>query len=87
MILTNLDADTVINSRGCGSSVAYTWRRLHHSATRNYTTEHKLTLPKLLNNMAFNPSLKRMSFETLTPNTHRILADNDYKCSINNKIR
>ena len=74
------------NSQRCFSNVAYTWRRLHHSTTRNYTTEHKLTLPKLLNIIAFNPSLKRVGYETLASIKHRILVNNNYKYSIINKI-
>jgi len=66
--------------------VAYTWRRLHHSTSRNYTTEHKLAVPKILNNKEFNPSQKRMSYETLASVTDRILMNNRYKYSINNNL-
>jgi len=65
-ISTNCYAEELLDSQRCFSSVAYVWRSLHHSTTRYCTTEHKLALPKLLNIMAFNPSQKRMSYETLT---------------------
>ena len=63
---TNCYVEELLDSQRCFSSVAYVWRSLHHSTTRYCTTEHKLALPKLLNIMAFNPSQKRMSYETLT---------------------
>jgi len=46
-------------------SVSDLCQQRRHNTTRNYTTEHKLTLPKLLNIIAFKPFLKRMSIETL----------------------
>ena len=53
------------NSQWLTFSVSDLCPQRRHSPTRNYTTGHKLALPKLLNIMTFNPSLKRMSIETL----------------------
>ena len=53
------------NSQRSFSSVPYVCRNLHHSTTRNDTTEPKSALPKLLNIIAFNPPVKRISIETL----------------------
>ncbi len=75
------------NSQWLTFSVSDLCPQRRHSPTRNYTTEHKLTLPKLLNIMEFKPSLKRISYETLASIKHRTLTENDYKYSINNKIR
>ena len=54
------------NSQWLTFSVSDLCPQRRYSPTRNYTAEHKLALPKLLNIMAFNPSQKRMSYETLT---------------------
>ena len=84
---TNCYVEELLDSQRCFSSVAYVWRSLHHSTTRYCTTEHKLALPKFLNNMAFNPSLKRVGYETLASIKLRTLVNNKYKYSNNNKIR
>ena len=86
VIATNPCIADAKNSQRCFSSVSYVCRNLHHSTTRNYTTEHKLTLPKILNIIAFNPSLKRGGSETLASINHRTFAIYNQKCNINNNI-
>jgi len=54
------------NSQWLTFSVSDLCPQRRYSPTRNYTAEHKLALPKLLNIIAFNPSLKRMSNEMQT---------------------
>ena len=46
-------------------SVSDLCQQRRHNTTLDYTIIHKIALPKLLNIIVFNPSLKRMSIETL----------------------
>ena len=62
MILADPDIDAFVSSHWCLFCVPYVCRNLHHSTTLNYTEEHKSTLPKILNNIAFSLYRKRMSF-------------------------
>jgi hypothetical protein len=56
-----------INSHWSAFSVSDLCQLRRHKPTRNYTTVHRLTLPKVLNIIAFTPSQKHMNYETLTP--------------------
>ena len=65
-ISRNLVVAVDLTSHWPAFSVSDMCQLRRHNPALNNTTGHKPALPKLLNNMAFNPSLKRVSYETLT---------------------